>query len=82
MSPPGSGDASLNLLLFTVELERTDADDQGLPLRTGKENSPLYGRVRLIAIAVPAVVCRFAAITAGWVIGGGGTVPIAIDLPD
>jgi hypothetical protein len=72
----------VNLLFFTVELERTRPEDRALHLQTHFGDSRRPPRPHAFTVVVVAALCVSAAVAAGWVIGGGGTGPLTDNLPD
>jgi len=70
----------VNLLFFTVELERNSADHQSLSSRSRPESRLRRGRFRWIRLALAVLVCGAAAGCGGWVLAGGD--PLATTVPD
>lgn len=70
----------MNLLFFTVELERSYPGDRPLSNPSRPVSAARKGRFGWIPATIGAVICAAGAAAAGWVLAGGG--PLVNDLPD
>ena len=61
----------MNLLFFTVELERNGAGDRPLSGGSGLKSRSQQARFRLIGAAIAMLICTAAAACGGWVLAGG-----------
>jgi PEGA domain len=61
----------VNLLFFTVELERNR--DRPVSSRSRSASGPRWSRLRWIGLAIAAIICAAAFGCGGWVLAGGNT---------
>ncbi len=71
---------AVNLLFFTVEIERSHVDKRALMRRAVPGSRPKRGRLRWLGLALAGLACASAAAVGGWVLLGGD--PMSLSLPD
>src|SRR5215471_14494326 len=70
----------VNLLFFTIEVERDAVNGTPAKRRPASARTRRGGRLRRIGLAIAAVLCAVGAGCGGWLLAGGE--PWTVELPD